>query len=80
MTGIMEEILRIQEHQHINGYCRVESLARNILEGYRRVRPLPLCTDLLTAMKARLSCSLIYGLRKAADHIKNRRLGKRRKS
>ncbi|KAL6735259.1 hypothetical protein Aduo_005717 [Ancylostoma duodenale] len=41
----------------------VESLARNILEGYRRVRPLPLCTDLLTAMKARLSCSLIYGLR-----------------
>ncbi|EYC25128.1 hypothetical protein Y032_0012g1717 [Ancylostoma ceylanicum] len=33
----------------------VESLTRNILEGYRRVRALPLCTDLLTAMKARLS-------------------------
>ncbi|KHJ98013.1 hypothetical protein OESDEN_01997 [Oesophagostomum dentatum] len=41
----------------------VEELTRNILNGYRRVRPLPLCTNILTAMKARLSCSLIYGLR-----------------
>ncbi|VDP18777.1 unnamed protein product [Heligmosomoides polygyrus] len=41
----------------------VEILAKNLLRGYRRVRPFPDCTHLLTAMKARLSCSLVYGLR-----------------
>ncbi|VDL75439.1 unnamed protein product [Nippostrongylus brasiliensis] len=35
------------------------------MTGYSRARPLPDCTHLLTAMKARLSCSLIYGLRTA---------------
>ncbi|KAK6736442.1 hypothetical protein RB195_019244 [Necator americanus] len=43
----------------------VRTLARNILEGYCRVRQPSPCTELLTAMKARLSCSLIYGLRTA---------------
>ncbi|PIO65852.1 hypothetical protein TELCIR_12457 [Teladorsagia circumcincta] len=43
----------------------VESLTNGVLEGYHRVRELPDCTHLITAMKARLSCSLIYGLRTA---------------
>ncbi|PIO60548.1 hypothetical protein TELCIR_17954 [Teladorsagia circumcincta] len=43
----------------------VESLTNGVLEGYHRVREVPDCTHLITAMKARLSCSLIYGLRTA---------------
>lgn len=48
----------------------VEILAKNLLRGYRRVRPFPDCTHLLTAMKARLSCSLVYGLRTARINMR----------
>ncbi|PIO73894.1 hypothetical protein TELCIR_04118 [Teladorsagia circumcincta] len=45
--------------------AHVKSLINGVLEGYHRVREVPDCTHLITAMKARLSCSLIYGLRTA---------------
>ncbi|KAK6014148.1 hypothetical protein OSTOST_20503, partial [Ostertagia ostertagi] len=48
----------------------VPSLTNAVLEGYRRVREAPDCTHLITAMKARLSCSLIYGLRTARINLR----------
>ncbi|KAK5982807.1 hypothetical protein GCK32_018982, partial [Trichostrongylus colubriformis] len=48
----------------------VKALANGVLKGYSRVRDTPDCTHLVTAMKARLSCSLIYGLRTARINLR----------
>ena len=47
-----------------NCCLRVSTLAKNVLSGYRSVRPFVDSDEaLLACMRARISCSLVYGLR-----------------
>nr|CDJ88554.1 unnamed protein product [Haemonchus contortus] len=48
----------------------LEFLTDGVLKGYQRVRNVPDCTHLFTAMKARLSCFLVYGLRTARMNLR----------